>query len=117
MTNIQKNRDAASKQLDIQYASADKAKKSFGFIGFIFLAFLFGSVFGNDFIKLCVHYFGHLRDWWQRKNANQEKIKEETEKNKKDKVVLEMDQIYADDLEESLENDFFKLVKMNGNNK
>jgi hypothetical protein len=95
LANIEKNRDAALKQLDIQYASADKAKQSFGFIGITFLAVLFGSVFANDFFKLCLYYFRHLRDlwrrWWQRRNA--------------------------DDLEESLEKVYFKLVKANAKNK
>ncbi len=118
MTNIQKNRDAALKQLDIQYASADKAKKSFGFIGITFLACLFGSIFANDFIKLCLYYFRHLRDlwrrWWQRrKEAKENRDKLEENKNE---IVLELEQTYADDLEESIEKVYFKLVKANAMN-
>ncbi len=116
LTNIQKNRDAALKQLDIQYASADKAKKSFGFIGITFLAVLFGSVFANDFIKLCSYYFRHLKNWWQRKQEIKED-RQSQDKENKDEIVLELDQIYSDELEDSLEKVYFKLVKANANNR
>jgi hypothetical protein len=114
LTNIQKNRDAALKQLDIQYANWDMAKQSFGYIGITFLSVLFGSVFANDFIKLCIHYFNHLRDWcrswWQRKR-HEEKLEEETKK----EIILEMEQYHADDLEDALEKVYFKLVRNNAN--
>ncbi len=116
LTNIQKNKDAALKQLDIQYASADKAKKSFGFIGITFLACLFGSIFLNDFIKLCIYYFRHLKNWWQRKQEMKEE-RESKDKQNIDEVILELDQISTEKLEESLEKVYFKLVKANANNR
>ena len=120
MANIQRKRDAALKQLDIQYASADKAKQSFGYIGITFLSCLFGSIFGNDLIKLCLYYFSHLRDlwrrWWQRRKEMKEDRKSQDKANK-DEIVLEMEQTYAEDLEDSLEKVYFKLVKANASNK
>ncbi len=114
LTNIQKNKDAALKQLDIQYANWDKAKTSFGYIGITFLSVLFGTIFGNDLIKLCIHYFRHLRDWyrswWQRKRP-EEKLEEAN----KDEIILEMEQNHADDLEDALEKVYFKLVRNNAN--
>jgi uncharacterized membrane protein YcjF (UPF0283 family) len=103
LTKIQKNREAALKQLDIQYANWDKAKTSFGFIGITFLAVLFGSIFGNDLIKLIVHYFNHLRDWYRRWCQSQRPEEKSEEENERE-IILEMDQSYADDLEDSLEN-------------
>ena len=35
----------------------------------------------------------------------------------KDETVLELDQIFTDELEESLEKVYFKLVKANANNR
>jgi len=112
LTKIQKNKEEALKQLDIKYVNWDKAKKSFGFIGITFLAVLCGSIFGNDFMKLLIHYFGRLRDW-QRKKKNEEQIKAEETKNE---TVLELEQIYEDKLEESLDKIYFKLVKAKANN-
>jgi hypothetical protein len=112
LTNIQKSKNATLKQLDIEYASADKAKTSFGYIGITFLGVLFGSIFGNDFIKLCIYYFRELR---QRRrniiihNNNQRDIDEEVEH----QVQIEMDRIHLDDLEARLEMVYVKLKKAN----
>ncbi len=113
--NIQKNKVAALKQLDIQYANWDKAKTSFGYIGITFLSVLFGSVFGNDLIKLCIHYFNHLKNWWNRKQEMKE-VRQSQDKENKD-IVLELDQIFGDELEDSLEKVYFKLVKANAKNR
>jgi hypothetical protein len=54
------------------------------------------------------------RRWWQRRKEakeNREKL-EET----KNEIVLELEQTYAKDLEESLEKVYFKLVKANAKN-
>ena len=113
MTNIQKNKEAALKQLDIQYASADKAKTSFGYIGITFLTVLFGSIFGNDLIKLYIYHFNHLRDCyrnWCERIKHEGELEEE--ENKKE-IILEMDQTFDDDLEEALEKVYFKLVRNN----
>ncbi len=115
MTNIEKNKDAALKQLDIEYANWDKAKTSFGYIGITFLTFLFGSIFVNDSIKLCIHYFNHLKNWWQRNQEMKEERQSQGEENK-DETVLELDQIYTDEFEESLEKVYFKLVKAKNRN-
>ena len=57
------------------------------------------------------------RRWWQRRKEaieNREKLEEET----KNEIVLELEQTYAkEDLEESLEKVYFKLVKANAKNK
>jgi hypothetical protein len=102
--------------LNIQYDSADKAKTSFGYIGITFLAVLFGSIFLNDFIKVCVYYFNHVRDWyrsWCHRKGHDEKLKEENKK----EIILEMDHSYDDDdgLEDALEKVYFKLVRNNAN--
>ncbi len=116
MKNIQKNKETALKQLDIQYANWDKAKTSFGYSGITFLTVSFGSIFLNDFIKLCIHYFRQLKNWWQRKQEMKEERKSQDKENK-DEIVLELDQIYTDELEDSLEKVYFKLVKANANNR
>jgi hypothetical protein len=111
LTNIQKNRDAALKQLDIQYASADKAKQSFGFIGIAFLAALFGSVFLNDLFKLIIYYYLELKSYWRRKEVEN---KSKLEKNTIDTsdVRIEMDNLNDanQELEEALEKVYIRLL-------
>jgi hypothetical protein len=115
LIDIQKTKNATLKQLDIQYANWDKAKTSFGYIGITFLAVLFGSIFLNDFIKLCIYYFRHLRDWYRRWCQSQTPEERSEEENKK-KIVLEMEQSHDDDaLEDALEKVYFKLVRNNAN--
>ena len=100
------------KQLDIDYKSWDQARTSIGYIGITFVAVLFGGVFVNDFVKVCIHYFGHLRDLWRRKREAENNKEEENGKRCKERdVILEIDQEYADELEESLEKVYIKLLK------
>ncbi len=89
-------------------------KKSFGYIGITFLSVLFGSIFANDFIKLCLYYFRHLRDWYRRWGQGRKEAKE-NEKSK-DEIVIELEQTYGVDLEESIDKVYFKLVKANTKN-
>ena len=67
LINIQRNKQIRLKQLNIHYKSWDQAKTSFGYIGITFLTCLFGSICANDLIKVFIHYFGHLRDWYRRR--------------------------------------------------
>ena len=45
LANIQKNKEAALKQLDIEYAYWDKIRRTIGYIGITYLTCLFGSIF------------------------------------------------------------------------
>ena len=107
LANIQKNKEAAITALNIQYANAEKAKTSFGYIGITFIAILFGSIFLNDFIKLCIYLY-RCRGNANRENPNQ--IKCERAENQ---VQLEMDRVYGDKLEEKLERVYFRLLEVN----
>jgi hypothetical protein len=108
LKNIQKSKDVRLKELNIDYKKWDQAKTSFGYIGITFLAVLFGSIFLNDFIKVCIYYFNKFRDWRQNRNELEEFNAENKEN---DEVILELDQIYADSLDESLEKFYVKLLK------
>ena len=105
LTNIQKSKNAKLKQLDIEYASADKAKTSFGYIGITFLTVLFGSIFLNDFIKLLVYIYNELNDSWCEKRGD--KVK------KNEHVIIQIDEEGEEKLEDNLEKVYFKLVKAN----
>ena len=105
MANIQKNKEAALSALNIQYANAEIAKTSFGYIGITFLAVLFGSIFLNDFIKLCI-YFYRCRRNVNRENPNQ--INREREEHQ---AQIEMDRVYGDELEDKLERVYFRLLE------
>ena len=108
MANIQKNKDAALNALTIQYANADKAKTSFGYIGIAFIVVLFGSIFMNDFIKFCIYCFNEMREWYK-ENKNLKQANNNT--NQKDEV--ETDRVYGEELEEKLERVYIRLLKVN----
>jgi len=63
LASIQTQKEARLKKLDIEYETWDKAKSSFGYIGITFLVILFGSVFGNDLLKMCIYLFNELIIW------------------------------------------------------
>ena len=110
LANIQKNKAAALKQLDIQYASADKAKQSFGFIGITFLAVLFGSIFLNDFIKFLVYIYNELLDSWCEEREHE--VRNNERKKQNEHVTIQIDQEKEDEkLADNLDNVYFKLVK------
>jgi len=114
LLNIRKNKEAALKQLDIEYAYWDIVRRTIGYIGITYLTCLVGSIFGNDLMKLVAHYFNHLRDWyrrWCQRKRHDEKLEEENKK----KIILEMDHCYADELDDALEKVYFKLVRNNAN--
>ena len=110
LANIQKNREAALTALTIQYANADKAKTSFGFIGITFLVVLFGSIILNDFIKLCIYLYNDLREWWRRRENIQQQNENE---NQLEQVQIEIDRVYGEELEERLERVYLRLLEVN----
>ena len=112
-----KKRQTTLKRLTLEYARADKAKTSFGYIGITFLILLFGSIFLNDLIKVCIYYCDGLRVYRKKK-----KVKKEVERKQDqatcDEVRLDiMDRYYADVLDEDLERVYFQLVKANTRNR
>jgi hypothetical protein len=115
LTNIQKNKEAALTALTIQYANADKAKTSFGYIGITFLVVLFGSVFLNDFIKLCIYYFNGLREWWRGNVVREQMNNLNNEREEEDQIHIEMNDDYDEDLEDKLERVYFRLLELNQN--
>jgi hypothetical protein len=67
--------------------------------------------------KLFAHFFNRLREWWrQRRNMNDQR---ETEREEVDQrqIQLELEQEYADNLEESLAQVYLRLVQANANNR
>ena len=111
LNKIQKNKEAALTELDIKYASADKAKKSFGFIGIAFLAALFGSVFLNDLIKVLIYYSLKLKTYWGLKKIDN-KFKNENNTSDTSDVRIEMDNLNDanQELEEALEKVYIRLL-------
>ena len=115
LANIQKKKEAALNALNIQYATADKAKTSFGFTGVIFLTVLFGSILGNDLLKVCSYCCNGLGRWWRKKKENDMNKKVENDVKKTDEIIVDLKD--QDDLDETLEKVYFKLVKINAINR
>ena len=111
LAQIETNKQTALKQLSVKYASADKAKKSFGYIGIISLCSLWGVIILNDLVKLVRLLYFILKDYSKedskrrRVNMNQQN----------DQIKIELDKIYSEQLEDNLEKFYIKLIKAKAN--
>ena len=106
LINIKKNEALA--KLDIQYKTADRAKKTFGFIGIFFLSLLVTVILLNDLAKL----FNSIYIFWNEKRRESQGDKSRGDMDKDDKELqIEIDGIYSKDLEMKLERVHLKLVR------
>ena len=62
IAKIEENRKAALASLNIDYASADKVKTSFGYIGITFLSVLWAVFIPNDLAKLLNECYLETKD-------------------------------------------------------
>ena len=110
MAKIEENRKAALAGLNIKYASADKAKTSFRFIGITFLGVLWSVIILNDLAKLFRLCYEETRELL--KERREQHHNEKTEK-EFDQVTIQLedDEKYLDDLEEKLGKVHWQLVK------
>ncbi len=106
LINIKKNEALA--KLDIQYKTADRAKKTFGFIGIFFLTLLVTVILLNDLAKL----INLIYIFWNEKKRESQGDKSREDKDKDDKELqIEIDRMYSNDLEIKLERVHLKLVR------
>ena len=110
MAQIEENRKAALASLNIKYASADKAKTSFGFIGITFLGVLWSAIILNDLAKLFRLCYEETRELLKERREQHHNEKNEKEFDQVT-IHLEDDEKYLDDLEEKLDKVHWQLVK------
>jgi hypothetical protein len=107
LATIEVKRKEALARLNIKYASADKVKTSFGYIGIISLSTIWFGIILNDLVKLLNCCYEEtielLKERRQRKEKEIEQVKIELEE--------EENRDYYLDLEEKLEKIHFQLVK------
>ena len=116
LAKIEKRRIEALEKLNRDYYYWDKAAKAFGYIGISSLVLLFGSIFGNDLIKLISFYVNEFKQYLKKRNETKEEVKEETKKKEEENDVrIQME--LSEKLEQDLEKVYFKLVKVNAINK
>ena len=108
LATIETNRKAALVSLSIQFASADKAKTSFGYIGIISLSTLFSVIFLNDLWKLCIYIAFRVRRHF-RQEKQQRRVADHAENPRQ--VEIEMERVYAEDLERKLERFHVALIR------
>jgi cell division protein ZapA (FtsZ GTPase activity inhibitor) len=107
IAKIESNRKAALASLTIKYASADKVKTSFGYIGITFLSSIWGLIILNDLAKLLNECYKETKDLLKERRQRKEK-------ERKEQVVMELseeNEIYSQDLEKKLEKFHLQLVK------
>ena len=108
LVNIESKRKEALASLNIKYATADKIKTSFGYIGIISLSLLWSSIILNDLAKIFHLCYEIVKD--KLKEREQKKRIEQKEK-EIEQVNLEMDEEYSQSLEEKLARVHLELIK------
>ena len=91
----------------MQYQTAVKAKKTFGYIGIISLLILYGAILLNDLVKLCMHIYERCIEM---RDEYRQKIKQEREDDQ-NSLEIEIDRDYSHELEMKLEQVHLRLVK------
>ncbi len=110
LTIIETKRKEAIDQLNIKYETADKVKKSFGYIGIIFLSSIWFLIILNDLMKLFHLCFEETKSLLREKQQENMKIKEE-QKQVKIQLEEEENERYSNDLEEKLDKIHLQLLK------
>ncbi len=104
LNKIETNRKEALAKLNIKYATADKVKTSFGFIGITFLSVLWSLIILNDLCKSLYFCYEEIKDTWKL-IKEREVVKIQLEREEKE------DEHYSQDLDEKLEKFHWKLVQ------
>jgi cell division protein ZapA (FtsZ GTPase activity inhibitor) len=116
--NIKKNESLA--KLNLQYQTADKAKKTFGYIGIISLTLLVSVILLNDLAKLCnaiYNLWTEKRRESQRENSRRDKEENAEDEEEDKELQIQVERMYSKDLEMKLEQVHLKLVKAVAANK
>ena len=73
----------------------------------------------NDFLKVCIYYFNHLREWWRgnddREQDNIGDHNQEERQRDEEQVQIEMEHVYGEELEEKLGRVYIRLLEVNAN--
>ena len=97
-------------KLNLQYQTADKAKKTFGYIGIITLSLLISIIILNDLGKLLNFIYVSWNE--KRNNSNRDTNEKDIDEDEDDESIqIRVDPMYSRDLEVKLENVHYKLVK------
>ena len=114
LATIETKRQTALAQLTVQYAAADKAKSTFGYIGIISLSVLFGSIFMNDYLKLLAYIFEQSVEYFEERAKEEEKKRQLDAKIKEEQneeIVININEKYSEDLGEKLDSFYMALIK------
>ena len=79
IVQIELNRKEALAKLDVHFATADRVRTSFGYIGKLFLGLLWAVIILNDLVKLCYVFYGETKEFLKERrvrNQMENKAKE-----------------------------------------
>ena len=108
LAQIEMRKKEALAKLNVKYATADKVKTIFGYIGIICLCLLWSGIILNDLVKLVIFLYKEMIDFLREKQEAKEKENEEESEN----VTIQLeDEEYSRKLEEKLDKVHMQLVK------
>ena len=106
LANIETNRKEALAKLNLQYATADKAKTTFGYIGILFNVFIWVCIILNDLMKLVGVFYDETKNYLKEKREQKENHKRENVN-----VNIQMEIESSEQLQEKLDKFHIQLVK------
>jgi hypothetical protein len=111
IAQIEVKRKEALAKLNVHFATADKVKTSFGFIGKLCLGLLWTSIILNDLVKLCYVCFDETKVFLKEKRARNENEKR-TKEFENVRIELEDNELkHSKELENKLDQFHLQLVK------
>ena len=112
ITQIDAEKQASLGKLNVKFASADTAKSSFGFIGIICVAVLFGGFLLNDFLKLGYYIYTKFKITPTTNNQTKEDIVSDDKDVEKGKDINQkIDEMYSQQLDDRLERIHLRLLQ------
>ena len=104
LIQIEANKREQLSKLNEKFLNADNVKHSFGYIGIIYVSFLYGAIFLNDLLNIYTSVTRRLKT--HRMVAEQEKIYE-----KRSAMLHSVDMLYSDQLDARIKSVHLHLLR------
>ena len=110
LVKIETQKQEKLSELNVKFASSDKAKSSFGYIGIISVTMMYAFFLFNDFLKL----FLYICNDYMKKNRTKADLalRQRTQANKtSDHLEQQIENVYSEELETRLRRMHLRLIR------
>ena len=110
LVKIETQKQEKLSELNVKFASSDKAKSSFGYIGIISVTMMYAFFLFNDFLKLALYI---CNDYMQKNRTKADlALRQRTQANKaSDQLEQQIENVYSEELETRLRRMHLRLIR------